>query len=106
MLERTFQDIGDDLHVAVTMCGEAVAGTHEVFVDNPQATKTHEAGIVVLVERKGVISVQPTVVEVAAFICFADIDHDVFLGLGLLALGLRSFSGSTHAKSKGLRPKP
>ena len=82
------------------------------------------------------IGVQPTVVEVAAFICSADIDHDVSLGLGAFGLwpldlglrglkchdivytekshdtyhlGLRSFSGSTlmqSTKAQDQSPKP
>src|SRR5215217_98030 len=75
MLERAFENVGDDFHVAVPMRRKTAAGSHEVFIDYAQRAKAHVAGIVVLVERKRVISVEPPMIEVPAFFCFSNTDH-------------------------------
>src|SRR5436305_5369588 len=66
VLKRAFEHVSDDLHVAMTVRGKAVSSLHAVFVDDAQTAKGHEARIVILVEREGVIGVEPAEVEMAA----------------------------------------
>ena len=48
---------------------------HAILVDDAQTAKVYVRGIVILIEREGVISVQPPKIKVAAIFCFANIDH-------------------------------
>src|SRR5438067_8968201 len=66
MLKRAFEHVSDDLHVAVTVRGKAVPSLHAVFVDDAKGAKGHEARIVILIEREGVIGIEPAEVEMAA----------------------------------------
>jgi hypothetical protein len=59
----------------MTMHPEALAGLHAVVVDDPQGAKAHVVGVVVIAKRKGVVGVEPAVVEVAALAGFAYMDH-------------------------------
>ena len=52
VLESSFQDVGDDLHVAVGMHGEAVAALHPVFIDDAQGAESHEARVVIGIKGK------------------------------------------------------
>src|SRR5688572_27470577 len=67
VLQCPLKDIGNDLHVAVSMHWEATTGAHEVLVDYAQIAETHVPRVVVLVERERVISVEPTMIEMATF---------------------------------------
>ena len=52
MLDRAFQNIGEDLHVAVRMLAKARCGRDAVLVDDAQCAEAHVRWIVVLVKRK------------------------------------------------------
>jgi len=56
----------------VTMLGKPSTGGDKIFIDHAETTKAHVTWIVVLIEREGVIGIQPTMVEVASLICLAD----------------------------------
>ena len=66
VLERALQHVGHDLHVAVRVGAEALAGRDPVLVDDPERAEAHVGGVVVVGEREGVRGVEPAVVEVAA----------------------------------------
>ena len=68
MLQLAGEDVADDLHVAVRMRAEAHAGQDEVVVDDTQAAEAEPLRVVIVREAEGEIAVQPTVVDVAAFI--------------------------------------
>jgi hypothetical protein len=68
MFQSTIENVGNDLHVAVAMLGKSPTGCDKVFIDHAQTTEAHVAWIVILIEGEGVISVQPTVVEVTSLI--------------------------------------
>ena len=68
VLDRAAQDVADDFHVAMRMRAEAHAGHHEVVVDDAQAAVTHPLRVIIIREAEGVITVQPAVIGVAAFI--------------------------------------
>src|SRR6266700_7273062 len=50
VLERTFENVGDDLHVAVPVRTEALTGAHPVLVDHAQGSKAHLLWIVIVTE--------------------------------------------------------
>jgi hypothetical protein len=54
VLEGALEDVGEDLHVAVRVGGEAAAGGDAVLVDDPELAEAHVVGIVVLAERERV----------------------------------------------------
>src|SRR2546422_5966041 len=57
MFESAFQQISDDLHVAMRMRGKTMAGLHPIFVDDSKEAESHVAGIVILIEGEDVASV-------------------------------------------------
>src|SRR6266700_27199 len=66
VLERAFEDPGDDLHVAVAMGAEALARLDAVVVDDTKRAKSHVLRVVIGGEREGVIRVEPSVIEMPA----------------------------------------
>src|ERR1035437_2757286 len=69
------QDVGENLHVLVTMRAESLAGADAVFVDHAQRSETHVLGVVISREGKGVVAVQPAVIGMAALVALANRDH-------------------------------
>src|SRR5438876_8082259 len=57
MFESAFQQISDDLHVAMRMRGKTMSGLHPIFVDDSKGAESHVAGIVILIEGEAVASV-------------------------------------------------
>jgi hypothetical protein len=70
--ELAFQQIGEDLHVAVRVHREAHAGRHDVVIDHAQRAEAHVRGVVVIGEREGEAAVQPAVVHMAPLAGAAD----------------------------------
>ena len=64
MFERPRQNVRDDFHVAVRVRGKTFSGSHAIFIDDPQSAKVRVCRIVILIERKGVIRVEPTIIQV------------------------------------------
>src|SRR5262245_49866150 len=75
VFERPVQDIGDNLHVPVAVHPKSLTGCNPVVVDNPQRTKPHVSGIVVICKREAVVGVEPAMVEVAPLGSFAYLNH-------------------------------
>ena len=50
--DGAFENISEDLHVAVWMLAEARRGSDAILVDDAQRAEAHVRGIVVLVKRK------------------------------------------------------
>src|SRR5205807_8812717 len=67
MLQRAGQNVSDDFHVAMRVRGETLCGRDSIFVDHAQRAEMHMRRIEILIEREGVISVEPSKIEVAAF---------------------------------------
>src|SRR5690242_18661749 len=61
MLERTFDHIGDNLHVLVPMLSKALTWFYVIFIDDQQIAKTGEFWVVIVGERKSMIALEPTV---------------------------------------------
>ena len=77
MFEFAFEDVGDDLHVAVRMRWEAVIRRDPIFVDDAQRTESHPFRIPVIVEAEGVMRLQPAVISAPAFVASSDLNHGV-----------------------------
>src|ERR1700728_2649495 len=77
MLERAFQNPGEDFHVAVRMRGETAAGRHDVLIDDAQRTKLRVIGVVVLVERERKARIEPRDFVVAALLGWTNFNHGV-----------------------------
>ena len=76
MRELSFEYVADDLHVAMAVRTEAHAGLHAILVDDAQRSEAHVRGIVVIGKREAVPGIQPAVLGMAPFQCFAQRDHD------------------------------
>ena len=72
VLQRAFQHVADDFHIAVAVRAETHARLHAVFVDHAQRAKAHFLRIMVIGEGKRVVAVQPAVIGMAAVFCLAD----------------------------------
>ena len=66
MLECALEHVGDDLHVAVAVSGEALARRDAIVVDHAQRAEPHVRGIVILAERERVSAVEPVDLRAAA----------------------------------------
>ncbi len=67
MLDCAFEDVGEDLHVAVGMLAKAHGWSNIVFVDDAEGAKAHVRRIVVFGKAEAEVGVQPTVVRVSSF---------------------------------------
>src|SRR5215472_10517813 len=76
MLERAFQHVSDDFHVAVRMHRKAAPSGDAVVVHYTQGAEVHMFRVVVIGKRKGEMRVQPAVVGVAALVALENADHD------------------------------
>src|SRR6266480_7291696 len=75
MFQRALQNVGKNLHVAMTVPGKTTSFLHDVFVDYTQTAESHVRRIVVITKRKGVIGIEPAEIEVTALLGFANLDH-------------------------------
>src|SRR6266550_6346027 len=66
VLEGAFQNVGDDLHVTVSVGAKPLSWADPVFVDDPQRSVAHVLRIVVVAERKRVPTIKPPEVGGAA----------------------------------------
>ena len=71
MLEGAIEDIGDDFHVAVRMCGEPPAWRDTVLIDYAKRSEAHVTGVIVLAERKAVPALKPSEIGFAAIFGFS-----------------------------------
>src|SRR5262245_61607747 len=77
MLEPALEHVRDDLHVAMRMPPETLAGRHAILVDHAQRAEPHVLRIVVIRERKRVPAVEPAMLCMPALSRFANRDHVV-----------------------------
>src|SRR5215831_7127217 len=77
VFESAFQQIGDDLHIAMRVRGKSMARLYPVLIDHSQGPVSHEARIVVLIERKAVAGVQPPVISATSFLATANRNHKI-----------------------------
>src|SRR6266513_6455346 len=75
VLERAFEDIGNDLHVAMSMSPEALAWADPVFIDHPQCPEAHLLWIVIVAERERVPAVEPPEIGSPTFCRVSYADH-------------------------------
>src|SRR5512132_2969197 len=84
VLQRAFEDIGDDLHVLVPVRLETATWLNAILVDHAQDAEAHMLRIIVLAEGEGMPAVEPTEIGCAAR--FGGTESDGH-GLGLLQDG-------------------
>ena len=75
VLERTTDDVTDDFEVTMRMRAETLAALNAVFIDHPQAAESDVLRVVIIRERKGVVTVQPAVIGMATFVGSANFNH-------------------------------
>lgn len=66
VLKGATQDVRDDFHVAMRVGGETAAAGDDVVVDHPEGTESHVVRGVVVSEGKGVGSLEPAMIGLAA----------------------------------------
>ena len=72
----TFTDIGYDLHILVRVRIKPCACLDDVIIDNPQSSKPHTLGVVVVGKTKVMPRVQPTMVGVTELLKGISFNHD------------------------------
>src|SRR5262249_13873184 len=97
VLERALEHVRDDLHVAMPMRPETLAGRDAIFVDDPKSTKAHVLGIEVIGEGECMARLEPPVVRKTTSVAWADDDHE-----GILLLPPRVAKQITQQQ----RPRP
>src|SRR5437016_8198403 len=76
VLERAFEHVRNDLHVAMSMHPEAGAGIDPILVDDAQGPKAHLVGVVIVGEGERVAAVEPVGPRVASFAGRPDRNHE------------------------------
>jgi hypothetical protein len=76
MRELARQHVADDLHVAVAVRAEALAGRDAILVDDAQRSELDVLRIEVVRERERVIGLEPAVVGIATLFAATDLLHD------------------------------
>ena len=66
--ESSFEDIAEDLHVAMGMGPKAVPGIDAIVVDHPERTEPRVRGVVVIGKGKGVMRFKPAMIGIAALV--------------------------------------
>src|ERR1700733_762248 len=59
VLERAFENVGDDLHVAMRVGGKPSAWADAILVDDAERAEAHFLGIIVIAERERGAAVEP-----------------------------------------------
>src|SRR5262249_22296323 len=75
MGERSLKDVGQNLHIGMSLSRESLAGRDAVLVDHAKTAKPHELRVVIVGKGKRVVGLQPSVVEVAALLRAANDEH-------------------------------
>ena len=68
VLERAVDDVGNDLHVTMTMHAESLRRLDTILVDHAQRAEAHMLGVIVTAERKRVPGVEPAHVDGATLV--------------------------------------
>ena len=100
VLQLAFEDVGEDLHVAVAVRAEALARGDAVVVDHPQRPEVHPLRVVVVGEGEGVIGLEPAVIEESAVGTAAYLQHGVCL------VGARALRDSVGARRAAVTGAP
>ena len=101
MLQRALENVSKDLHVAMSVTGKPATSLDHVFINHPQAAKTHVRRIIVIAKRECVIGIEPAEIEMATLLCFANFDHQYSSALSdtLYSVAVRSIRlevGTAH----------
>jgi hypothetical protein len=82
--QLSLEHVRKNLHVAVRVRTEALAGRYRVLVDDSQRAKTHVGGIAIVRKREREIRIVPASVEVFSFIRFSNLNHNEDKTIGFL----------------------
>jgi len=91
VLQRAFEHVGEDFHVAVAVGAKALGRGHAVVIDHQQVREALLLKVTVVAEREGMARMQPAVVGVAALVGFADVEHGDVLSSDSMGFTLRSW---------------
>src|SRR5262249_19289154 len=75
VLESAFEDVGQNLHVAVAVPAEALAGLDTVVVQHPKGSKAHVRGVLVVTEGKRMPAVEPAQLGLPSLVGSPNLDH-------------------------------
>jgi hypothetical protein len=75
MLKGAIEHPGEDFHVAMGVHAETLTRGDDVFIDDAKMTEAHVLGVVILVERKSEMGIEPAVMVVAAFVAGPNGNH-------------------------------
>ncbi len=75
MLEFSFYNVSDNLHVTVGVKAKAFAGLNHIVIKDTQRPPVHVVGIVVFIEGKMPPCIEPAAVGVVALIGLDDLNH-------------------------------
>src|ERR1700690_598297 len=75
MLDRTIENPGEDFHVAMRMHSETLTGRDDVFIQNAQRAELHMLRVVILIERKCEMRVEPRKLVAPALFTGSNLNH-------------------------------
>ena len=71
MLNSTFQHVGQNFHIFMRVSAEALPCFNHVVVNHAQRGEAHKVRIVIVGKRESMPGVQPAMICMTTFICFA-----------------------------------
>ena len=71
VLNSTFQHVGQNFHIFMRVSTEALPCFNHVVVNHAQRGETHKVRVVVVGKRESMPGVQPAMICMTTFICFA-----------------------------------
>ena len=71
VLNSTFQHVGQNFHIFMRVSAEALPCFNHVVVNHAQRREAHKIRIVIVGKRESMPGVQPAMICMTAFICFA-----------------------------------
>ena len=75
VFKSTIDDIGYDFHVAMGVLSKSLARLNPIFIDDPQCTKPHMPVIIIISKGKGVVCIEPAMVDVSTLRRFSYAYH-------------------------------
>src|SRR5260370_21243385 len=89
MSQRAFQNVRENLHVAMAVRSKSGAWSDAIFIDHAQAPEAHELGVIIIRKGKRVVRVEPAMIGVTPLFTSANLYHLESPSAGRFPRGLR-----------------
>jgi hypothetical protein len=89
MSQRAFQNVRENLHIAMAVRSKSRARSDAIFVNHAQAPEAHELRVIIIGKRKRVVRVEPAMIGVTPLFTSVNLYHSESPSGGRFPRGLR-----------------